>query len=170
MSAQLPDTPSDDDIVTWWGLVIEGYQATQERLLGEISRQLALTPAPFDVLLRLIRSPGHRKQMSQLAAEAALTTGGFTKVADRMVAAGLLRREQSDTDRRMVYAVLTPHGVAMAEHAREVCAEVLRERVLAPLGRVDAEAMAEAMRTLRATNGDPARIGEPATSQLSEAP
>src|SRR5882757_353180 len=150
---------SDDEIVTWWGLVIEGYQATQEHLLGEIARRVGLAPAPFDVLLRLVRSPEHRKPMSQLAAEAALTTGGFTKIADRMVAAGLLRREPSATDRRSVYAVLTEKGEASAEEARRVCAEVLRERVLEPLGRSRAAGLASTMRTLRATNAPEAASG-----------
>jgi DNA-binding MarR family transcriptional regulator len=148
----LPAKPDDDDIVTWWGLVIEGYQATHVKLLDEIARRLNLTPAPFDVLLRLVRSPGHRKPMSQLAAEAALTTGGFTKVADRMVAAGLLKREQSTADRRMIYAVLTPLGVRTAEDARRECADILRATVLAPLGLKEATALADAMRTLREAN------------------
>lgn len=145
--------PSDDDIVTWWGLVIEGYQATQAHLLAEIAEQLGLAPAPFDVLLRLIRSPGHRKPMSRLAAEAALTTGGFTKVADRMETAGLIRREPSTTDRRSVYAVLTPRGVRTAEATRRACAAILRERVLGPLGPTQAAALAKAMRALRQANG-----------------
>lgn len=152
LSALLPAKPDDDDIVTWWGLVIEGYQATHVKLLDEIASRLNLAPAPFDALLRLVRSPGHRKPMSQLAAEAALTTGGFTKVADRMVAAGLLRREQSTADRRMIFAVLTPLGVSTAEAARRECADILRATVLAPLGLKEATALAKSMRKLREAN------------------
>ncbi|MBP2326770.1 DNA-binding MarR family transcriptional regulator [Kibdelosporangium banguiense] len=140
---------SDDEIVTWWGLVIEGYQATQERLLAEIAGRLGLAPGPFDILLRLLRSPGHRLPMTRLAREAALSSGGFTKVADRMTQAGLIRREPSETDRRVTHAVLTDHGRETAEKAREITAEVLRERVLAPLGEKGATDLAEAMRVLR---------------------
>jgi DNA-binding MarR family transcriptional regulator len=145
-------TASDDDMVTWWGLVIEGYQATQERLLTEIADRLDLAPGPFDILLRLLRSPGHRLPMTRLATEAALSSGGFTKVADRMTQAGLIRREPSATDRRVTHAVLTEHGVKTAEQAREITAEVLRDRVLGPLGAKGATDLAEAMRTLRAAN------------------
>ncbi|CAM3417241.1 MarR family winged helix-turn-helix transcriptional regulator [Kibdelosporangium persicum] len=148
----MPDV-GDDEIVTWWGLVIEGYQATQERLLAEVMSRLGLAPGPFDILLRLLRSPGHRLPMTRLAREAALSSGGFTKIADRMTEAGLIRREPSETDRRVTHAVLTPHGLDMARRARELTAEVLRARVLGPLGERRSTELAEAMRTLRATNG-----------------
>lgn len=147
-------TTDDDEIVTWWGLVIEGYHLTQERLMSEIAERFGLTPGPFDILLRLVRSPEHRMPMTKLAREAALSSGGFTKVADRLAAADLIVRQPCDTDRRVTYAVLTEHGREIAEAAREACAEILRRRVLAPLGADRSHALAEAMRTLRAANGD----------------
>ncbi|MGP4020336.1 MarR family winged helix-turn-helix transcriptional regulator [Saccharopolyspora sp. 5N708] len=148
-----PDPHTDDDeIITWWGLVIEGYHVTQERLTAEINEHFGLAPASFDILLRLVRSPEHRMPMTKLAREAALSSGGFTKVADRLATADLIRREPCETDRRVTYAVLTDHGLDIAERAREVCAEILRKRVLAPLGKADSAALAQAMRTLRAAN------------------
>ncbi|WP_026453834.1 MarR family winged helix-turn-helix transcriptional regulator [Saccharomonospora iraqiensis] len=143
---------ADDELVTWWGLVIEGYLATQERLMGEIAERFGLSPAEFDVLLRLVRSPEHRMPMTRLAREAALSSGGFTKVADRLTAAGLVRRAPSEQDRRVTYACLTDHGVEVADRAREACADILRRTVLDPLGHDRAESLAEAMRTLRRVN------------------
>ncbi|KZB87178.1 MarR family winged helix-turn-helix transcriptional regulator [Amycolatopsis regifaucium] len=144
--------PSDDEVVTWWGLVIEGYLATQNRLMGEIADRFGLAPASFDILLRLVRSPEHRMPMTRLAVEAALSSGGFTKVADRLVAADLICRVPSPDDRRVTFAALTAHGLDVAQQAREACAEILRRIVLTPLGD-DAHALAEAMRTLRTVNG-----------------
>jgi DNA-binding MarR family transcriptional regulator len=142
----------DDEIVTWWGLVIEGYHATQEHLMSQIAQRFGLAPASFDILLRLVRSPEHRLPMTRLAREAALTSGGFTKVADRLTAAGLIRREPCETDRRVTYAALTDHGVGVAEQARHACADILRDRVLEPLGPKQAGKLADAMRTLREAN------------------
>ncbi|NKQ55102.1 MarR family transcriptional regulator [Amycolatopsis sp. K13G38] len=144
----------DDEIVTWWGLVIEGYLATQDKLMGEIAERFGLAPASFDILLRLVRTPGHQLPMTRLAKEAALSSGGFTKVADRLVAANLICREPSPNDRRVTYACLTEHGLEVAEKARQACAEILRRRVLEPLGPEASEALAEAMRTLRTVNGE----------------
>jgi DNA-binding MarR family transcriptional regulator len=150
----LASVADDDEIVTWWGLVIEGYLATQDKLMGEIAQRFGLAPASFDILIRLVRTPGQQLPMTRLANEAALSSGGFTKVADRMVAAGLIRRAPSPHDRRVVYACLTEYGLEIAEKARQVCAEILRRRVLQPLGPQASEALAEAMRTLREVNGE----------------
>ncbi|MDA3630534.1 MarR family transcriptional regulator [Saccharopolyspora oryzae] len=147
-----PSSRTDDEVITWWGLVIEGYHATQERLMNEINDRVELAPGSFDIVIRLLRSPDHRLPMTQLAAEAALSSGGFTKVADRLTKADLIRREPCETDRRVTYATLTEHGLDVAQRARTACAEVLRERVLSPLAAERAGELAEAMRTLRTTN------------------
>ncbi len=149
----------DDEIVTWWGLVIEGYHVTQERLMARIADRFDLAPGAFDILIRLVRSPGHRMPMTRLAREAALSSGGFTKVADRLSRADLIRRERCDTDRRVTYAVLTEHGRETAEEAKRACAEILRTSVLEPLGPGSAAALAEAMRTLRTANSGPTDSG-----------
>lgn len=149
----------DDEMVTWWGLVIEGYAATQDQLMGEIAKRFDLAPASFDILIRLLRSPRTKLPMTQLATEAALSSGGFTKVADRLVAAGLIRREPSETDRRVTYAALTEYGLGVADDARRACAEILRRIVLNPLGPDRSAALADAMRALRAANA-PAKAGD----------
>lgn len=142
----------DDAAITAWGVVIEGFLPTQALVMDSVAARFGLAPAPFDILLRLLRTPGRRMPMTRLAREAALSSGGFTKVADRLVRAGCLRREPSAEDRRVVYAVLTPEGRAQAEEARTICAAAIREHVLAPLGRERTAALVEAMRLLRAHN------------------
>ena len=151
-SPQAEVDTSDEEIVTWWGLVIEGYHVTQERVMSEIGERFALTPGAFDILLRLVRSRDQRMPMTRLAREAALSSGGFTKIADRLAAAGLIRREPCATDRRVTYAVLTDHGQDMAEQSKKACAEILRRHVLTPLGSEQSAALADAMRTLRSAN------------------
>lgn len=151
-SPQAEVDTGDEEIVTWWGLVIEGYHVTQERVMSEIGERFALTPGAFDILLRLVRSPDQRMPMTRLAREAALSSGGFTKIADRLAAAGLIRREPCATDRRVTYAVLTDHGQDMAEQSKKACAEILRRHVLTPLGSEQSAALADAMRTLRSAN------------------
>ncbi|WP_246538431.1 MarR family winged helix-turn-helix transcriptional regulator [Saccharopolyspora endophytica] len=148
-----PDSAVDDDeIVTWWGLVIEGYHVTAAKLATAIMDGYGLPMASLDILLRLVRSPDNRMPMTKLAREAALSSGGFTKVADRLAKADLICRVPSETDRRVTYAELTDHGLDVANRARETAAQVLREHVLTPLGQDDSRALAQAMRTLREAN------------------
>lgn len=139
----------DRELVTWWGLVVEAYDRTMP-LLGVGPIGGVDLPGPwFEVLLRLLRTPGGRLTMTTLAHEVALTSGGFTKLADRMVAAGLIERQASTEDRRISHAVLTAEGERVAVAAQEVHVAALREHFLGPLGEQKAGELAALMRVLR---------------------
>jgi DNA-binding MarR family transcriptional regulator len=158
----------DDDVVTLWGLVIEGFAATQAGLVKEIEERLGLAPAHFDIVIRLLRSPEMGMSMSRLAQEAALTSGGLTKVADRMEDIRLIMRVPSEYDRRVTTIHLTLEGEELAKRARKITADYLRRNVLTPLGVEAAETLGESMRALRTANAEPSPDGkaeEPADSQ-----
>ena len=70
----------------------------------------------FDVLIRLYREPSGRVSMTRVAVNAGLTPAGFTRLADRMTDAGLLLREPSRADRRVVYVALTDRGRELTAH------------------------------------------------------
>ncbi len=85
-----------------------------ERLLMEAGRLFAshrpdsLTPTQFMVLRWLAeRGPMH---MGELAQALDISLAGATGLVDRMVAAGLLQRERSETDRRLVVVSSTAAG------------------------------------------------------------
>lgn len=145
----LPAESADDELITLWGLVVEGFTATSQRLRADLDEEIGIPLGWLDVLLRLLRTPGSRLGMSTLAAHTAITTGGFTRMADRMTEAGLVRREPCGSDRRVVWITLTPAGHELAARARVVHARHLREQVLAVLDPAAAEALAAAMRRLR---------------------
>ncbi|RNL83663.1 MarR family winged helix-turn-helix transcriptional regulator [Halostreptopolyspora alba] len=141
---------SDDDLITAWGLFHEALNATDPLLLRGIDPSGEDMSGPwFEVLIRLLRSPEHRLPMSRLAREVSLSSGGFTKLADRLASRGYLTREACPEDRRVVYATLTPEGLELAEHARSRHVALLREHVLGVLGREGVERLAEIARNLR---------------------
>jgi DNA-binding MarR family transcriptional regulator len=119
--ATAPPSPSpapgaaEDDLaafplLTTIGLLVEAHAgltaAAEHRLIesGHVAGQ------PFEILLRLLRSPGHRLRMSDLAAQTTLTASGLTRAVDRLVAAGLVARAACPEDRRVSYADLTAAG------------------------------------------------------------
>ncbi len=141
---------TDDDLITSWGLFHEALLATTPLLLRGIDPSGKDMSGPwFEVLLRLQRSPQHRLPMSQLAREVSLSSGGFTKLADRLERNGYLERQSCPSDRRVTYAALTEKGLALAEQARARHVALLREHVLAPLGVDGVRALAEQARRLR---------------------
>ena len=58
----------------------------------------------FAVLTLLLDSEDQRLPMSRIARDLAMTSGGFTKLADRMARDGLIDRRGSSGDRRVVFA------------------------------------------------------------------
>ncbi|MFJ8716167.1 MarR family winged helix-turn-helix transcriptional regulator [Streptomyces violaceus] len=80
--------------------------------------ELELTAAEFDVLVTLRRSGApYRMKPNQLARSVMLTTGGTTNVAHRLVARGVVEREDDPEDARSNWLRLTADGVALAERA-----------------------------------------------------
>ena len=99
----------EDPLLTSMGLFVEahaGLSAAGERLLATHG----LSNQWFDVLVRLLRTPGHRLRMSDLAAQTTLSASGLTRVVDRLVAEGLARREACPSDRRGSFATARTSG------------------------------------------------------------
>ena len=81
-------------------------------LIGEVFAHHGINTASFDVLAALRRSgPPYRRTAGDLAHIGLVTTGGLTLRLDRLEKAGLIHRERDGTDRRIVYAQLTPAGL-----------------------------------------------------------
>ena len=53
--------------------------------------------------------------MTRLVDEVSFSSGGFTKLADRLEADGLIERRDDPTDRRVRNAALTPEGERLAK-------------------------------------------------------
>ncbi|WP_316770237.1 MarR family winged helix-turn-helix transcriptional regulator [Streptomyces sasae] len=147
----------DRELLDWWMLVMQGFHATQDVLASELAERFNLRQGSAEVLIRLLAAPKHRMPMTRLAYEARMSSGGFTKVADRLCAAGLTRRMSCDEDRRLTYLELTDQGKDTARAVSQAVTEILRARVLTPLGRDGLGTLADAMRTLHDANGDPGK-------------
>ncbi|QSO50222.1 MarR family transcriptional regulator [Alicyclobacillus curvatus] len=76
-------------------------------------------------LLEMLASKGELK-MSDLAAELEISLGAVTALADRMARAGMIERQRSTTDRRVILLVLTEHGRRVLEDISETRSKVMR--------------------------------------------
>jgi DNA-binding MarR family transcriptional regulator len=98
-------------LAAWRGLLF-AYAKVIRRLEADMLDQHDLPITWFDVLSRLSQSPKGRLRMHELEEVSVFTRSGMTRLADRLEAAGLVRRERSPEDRRGVYLVLTAAGRA----------------------------------------------------------
>ncbi len=76
----------------------------------------AVTARQLDAL-RVIE-PG-RTTMRKVATLLGISHGSATSISDRLVRAGLAERQFDDSDRRLVYLVITDDGRSVLEQARE---------------------------------------------------
>ena len=151
----LDDTTGDaslhDERVTLWGLFLEAHEGIRRRLEEEL-RSGADLPGPwFEVLLRIGRTPGQAVPMTQLADMVLFSSGGFTKLADRMERAGLIRRDPDPTDRRSTLAVLTPEGRRVLDRALAVHVPGLQRYLIGLLEPEQRHQLDAILRSLRAS-------------------
>jgi DNA-binding MarR family transcriptional regulator len=116
----------DDPLLTTFGRLVEVYSRLEASLGRSLQERHGMPHVWFEVLVRLARSPGGRLTMGELAQEVALTSGGVTRLVDRMVAAGHVARAADAADRRVAYATVTRVGRAAVEKAARSHAENLR--------------------------------------------
>jgi DNA-binding MarR family transcriptional regulator len=152
MSAPNPVTVTDADSIELWGTIFKGVELTNKRLHGALRAAFSLNEAEVDSMVLLGSDPDRRSSMAALARSASFTSGGYTKVADRLVARGLVTRTSFPEDRRMVYLELTPAGAEMAAEVRCLIADINRRHVFEVLGEEQVRAVAAAMDLLRAAN------------------
>jgi DNA-binding MarR family transcriptional regulator len=75
--------------------------------------------------------------MSRLSNDIALTTGGVTRLVDRMVDAGLVERSACPSDRRSIHVVLTPEGRGVLDRAIAAHIEGIDRHLMAHLSDKD---------------------------------
>jgi MarR family 2-MHQ and catechol resistance regulon transcriptional repressor len=120
-------TASDDALITTFGRLIEVHGRLERRLGAELEARCDLPLAWFEVLVRLGRSEDGQLTMGALAGQVTLTTGGVTRLVDRMEAAGYVARLPCPTDRRVAYAAITKAGRRKLAEASEIHGANLRE-------------------------------------------
>lgn len=125
MSATHPLT--SHDLTTTFGRLMEAYSTLERRLSIALEEGCGLPHSWFEVMLRISRAERGQASMSTLAEQVALTTGGITRMVDRMIATGYVERVPCPSDRRVVYAALTDAGRAKLEEACVINAETLRQ-------------------------------------------
>jgi DNA-binding MarR family transcriptional regulator len=139
----------DDEMRAWRGLVEVGAEV-RAALESDLSAAFDLTEGDYAVLVLLSEAPDRRLRMCDLAHGLHLTPGGLTRRLDGLVARGVVVREASSEDRRVVMAVLTDEGMALLEQAAPVHVEGVRRHLLDHWDRGQIRAVADAFDAARA--------------------
>ncbi len=151
-----------DAVVESWAAVRPDVDPASIGVFGRIARldlmrraavrrlhdRHGITTAAFDLLSQLRRAaPTHRRTTGELAEATLLTSAATTLRIDRLEAEGLVRRVRSADDRRVVYAELTPAGLARIDAVYEEHI-ALEDQLLAGLPAGERAQLADLLRAL----------------------
>lgn len=128
---QLPTADADAPLYTaetWTLDESVGYLIAQvrARMVADIDAELApldITWAQWGTLLKLAN--GKAETAADLCRQATCDTGSMTRMLDRLEQKGLIRRERSLTDRRVVNLRLTEAGEALYPQLPAIAVKVL---------------------------------------------
>lgn len=146
--ASAPDTPDrvTPEELEVWRTFIRVHAQVLRRLEADLVERHGLPLAWYDVLVRLLEADERRLRMTELADRVMLSPSGLTRLVDRMVDEGLVRREQAERDGRGFYAVLTDAGYERLREATGTHLRGVREYVI---GRFEPDELAQMSALLR---------------------
>jgi DNA-binding MarR family transcriptional regulator len=144
-----PTCGFDDERILTFGLLLEAHARLTRLLDRDLQASDGIPLQTYEVLLRVGRSPEGVVSMSELADAVALTTGGVTRLADRLERDGLVRRLACPTDRRVVHLTLTDTGRALLERATVNHLASLERHLASRVEPADREVLHRVLDTLR---------------------
>jgi DNA-binding MarR family transcriptional regulator len=139
----------DAEEMSAWRAYIETVVDLNAALEADLAPH-GLTLGDYQVLVVLSEVDEHEMRMCDLAAKLQLSPSGLTRRLDGLVRAGLVARSPSETDRRVMLAVLTGEGWNHLERAAPTHVESVRRHVLDHLDERDIKAMARIFSSIRA--------------------
>jgi DNA-binding MarR family transcriptional regulator len=113
-----PTVSRGADLDTWVRF-IRAHSAIVGTLNAELVADHGLTINDYEVLLHLSWAPEQAMRRVDLASSVLLTPSGITRLLDGLERSGFVAREACATDRRVVYAKLTPAGGEKLLEARK---------------------------------------------------
>jgi DNA-binding MarR family transcriptional regulator len=145
---------ANDPLVLAFGR-LQGAANRLEYILGRaLEEEFGISHLMFEVLLTLSRAGESGLPMGAIAQERVLTTGGVTRLVDRMVAADLVSRGENPQDRRGRLLRLTRRGRETVVRAARLHVLNVQRYLLDPLPEEHRERFARDLRTVSRTAGD----------------
>lgn len=141
-----------EDLNAWLNL-IQAHEAISAGLEEALERATGLSLAEHEVLVRLTDDPEGRLRMLDLSGLVLLSKSGMTRLIDRMADAGLVERQACPTDRRVVYAAITPKGRRLLGETTPVFLSGVQDHFSKHLSEADVKALRRILRKLLMGNG-----------------
>jgi len=138
----------DDPRIHTFGVMLEALNRLNQVFDRSLKERVGISQSWFEALLRIERSGGFMT-MGGLAEQVALTSGGVTRMVDRLTGEGLVERRSCETDRRVLYVAITDAGRRTLGDAVDVHLEDLTREVTGRMTDQEREMLVDVMERLR---------------------
>lgn len=126
-----------------WQALLHTHQHVLRRLDAELRAEHGISLGDYDVLLRLARAPERSLRMTVLADRVMMAPSSLTRVVDRLVAIGLVKRGRIEEDARVMLVQLDDRGRKLLREAARTHLRGIREHFTGRLTESQLEAAAE---------------------------
>jgi DNA-binding MarR family transcriptional regulator len=117
----------DEQELRAWRGMLQVHAAMTSSLDRQMHAEHGLSVSAYEVLMFLADAPDRRLRMAEIADRVLLSRSGLTRLVDRLVALGLVRRNACADDGRGSFAELTEAGQAKFAAARRTHLAGVRE-------------------------------------------
>lgn len=137
-----------------WRAFLRAHAAVTRKLEADLMAEHKMPLAWYDVMVQLVEAPEHRLRMTDLAGAVLISRSGLTRLVDRLVAEGLVRREPAPHDARGTFAVLTDEGYERLRSATPTHLRGVGGYVIDRITPDQLRALGEACNLIAASNED----------------
>lgn len=143
----------DDERISAYGRLVEAQRWLHRTFDRTLRAKTGLTVVLYEALLRIARAPGQNLPINELGEAMVLSSGGATRLVDRLEDRGFIERLACPTDRRISWAHLTEDGWSVLTDATKVHLEDLDEHFVSKLTASELETLTDLLRRVRPGNG-----------------
>lgn len=139
----------EDERISAYGRLVEAQRRLHRIFDRSLRCQAGISIVWYEALLRLARSPERQMPITELGQALELTSGGATRLADRLEESGYVERVPCPTDRRISWARLTDDGLEALTSATRVHVDDLEENFASRLTADEMDTLRDLLRRLR---------------------
>lgn len=139
----------EDRRISDYGRLVEAQRRLHRIFDRTLRAEAGISAMWYEALLRIARSPGNNLPINELGEAMVLSSGGATRLVDRLEEKGYIERLACPTDRRVSWAHLTDQGLAVLADATRVHLKDLEEHFVSKLSSSEMGKLTELLRQVR---------------------
>jgi DNA-binding MarR family transcriptional regulator len=141
-----------DEAMAAMQALLDTHRVIADAIERQLRDEAGLSLAQWEVLYHLDQAPAGRLRMVDITRQLCVSKSGVTQLVDRLERAGLVARELSPSDRRLIYATLTEQGTETLRRSGPVWAPIVERHFARHLSADDLRCVREALAKVVAGN------------------